>query len=475
MRRRALLLLLAQIAMPRAGIAQGTDSLPTRGTVSISMAAAVERSVATSSAVKLATARRDEADAAIGTARAARRPTITANAQFSWQPTANTTGATWAPDPSLPIEQRVRYLELAAPAAALSALNPQILASAAEYAWIGGLTSQTTLLDGGRTRSAVRVATARRDAAEATIEAERARVRLDAELAYRQLQLARERVAAAERARATTARDLETRCGEWSRGLVSELDVLRTEMRLADLGLRVADAISAERSADLQLRLIADLPTDATLDLTTPVDVASLVELVSTELSALLDAVQEADRRSAAAAVSAADAELRAARAKRRPSLVLRTDLQAIRAPEEPFALGGAWQGVAVLSAGLQVPLVRPSQRSEERAAKARLAQAQVDVRRVADGAHRETQLARAERHRARAAWQSARERLRAAERAAEITASAVASGIATPTDEARSQLDVIETRAQVLQFLIDYLSADAVAGTASRAAADVP
>ncbi|AMW05496.1 TolC family protein [Gemmatimonas phototrophica] len=477
MTRHAFLLVFVLVASGRPALAQTSDSAPAAPNAPLTLQAFVERAIATSTAVQLAVTRRDEADAAIGSARAARRPTITANAQFNWQPSANAgaSGLTWSPDPTAPLEQRVRYLELAAPSAALGVLNPQILASAAQYAWIGGISSQSTVLDGGRTRAAVAAAKARRDASDAIIDAERARARLDAELAYRQLQLAREQVATAVRARETTSGERDAACSRWSRGLVSELDVLRTEMALADLDRRLADARATESRAAQRLRLLGDLPAGSELQLATPVDASSLGDLTAIEPTELLVAVQQAEHRSAEAAVAAAQAEVRATRANRLPSLVVRADLQAIRAPTDPLSLGGVWQDVQTVTVGFQVPILRPGQRSAERSAEARLAQSRVDVKRVADGTRLDSESVSAERARARSGWLAARARLAAADRATELTAGALSRGIATPTDEARSRLDVLEARTQLLQALVDYLSADAVAGNAARGNTTTP
>ncbi len=477
MTRHALLLGFVLVAGGRPASAQSSDITPASPNVPLTLQAFVERAIATSTAVQAAVARRDEADAAIGSARAARRPTITANAQFNWQPSASAgaSGLAWSPDPTAPLEQRVRYLELAAPTAALAVLTPQILASAARYAWIGGISGQSTVLDGGRTRAAVAAAAARRDASDAILDAERARARLDAELAYRQLQLAREQVATATRARETTMSERDAACARWSRGLVSELEMLRSEMALADLDRRLADARAAESRADERLRLLGDLPAEGELVLATPVDTSPLGDFVAIEPTELLVAVQQAERRSAEAAVAGARAEVRATRANRLPSLVVRADLQAIRAPEDPFTLGGVWQDVQTVTFGVQFPILRPGQRSAERAAEARLAQSRVDVRRVADGARLDSKSASAERARARSAWLAARARLAAAHRSAELTTSAVGRGIATPTDEARSRLDVLEARTQLLHAFVDYLSADAVAGDAARGMTTTP
>jgi outer membrane protein TolC len=462
------------VALPHVCAAQSAPASPQSPLV-VSLRDVVDRVVTRSTSVLLAKARRDEADASVGKARAARLPTITTNAQFTWQPTARAAGngLTWAPNPTAPLEERVAYLERTTPAAGLAALPPQLFALAARYSWIGGLSGQATLLDGGRIRAGIAGATARRGAADAAMDAEQARARLDAELAYRQLIHARERVTVASASRETMARDLEATCSRWTRGVSSELDVLRSEMQLADLDRRRADAVAAERSADLHLRLLADLPIGPTLDLSTPVDTVAFDALANVEPTALLDAVHAANRRVAEATVAAASADVRATRAQRRPSLLLRADLQALQAPAEPFSLNGGWTKVNTVTAAIQMPLLRPGHRSDVRAAQARLAQASVDARRVADGVTGERSSVRAERERARLAWQSGRARLAAAERSANLTDAAAARGIATTTDQSRARLDVLEARTQVLEALIDYLSADAVASDANRSAPD--
>ena len=473
MSRRALLLAAMFLARPDTAAAQlAAASAP--DTLRLSLEQTIDRVTTQSTAVRMAAARRDEAEAAVSFARASRLPAVTGNAQFAWQPSADETpsGFTWSPDPTAPLDQRVRYLELATPAAGLAALPPQLLALAARYSWTAGISGQFTLLDFGRTRAAVSGASARRNAAHAAVDAERSRARLDAELAYRQLLLARERVFVSVRGRETMAADLDATRSRLARGVASELDTLRSAMQLADVERRLADALAAERGADVQLRVLADLPVGPTLVLTTAIETVSPDALEHLDPSALLDAVEEADRRSAESLVASAEADLRAARAKGRPSLMLRADLQAIQAPSDAFDLGGQWTDVRTLTAAIQVPLLRPISRAEVRGAEARLAQASVDARRVADGATSERVSVRAERERARSTWLAARARLAAAQRAATLTDSAAARGIATGIDQSRAQLDVLEAGTQLLEALIDYLSADAVAGASSRGSA---
>lgn len=479
MTRRILLLVAAFLASPRQGAAQAaTAAVTPAATASVaadslrlSLDEAVARVSTRSTAVLAAVARRDEAAAAVSAARAARLPTLTATAQFTWQPSAagGVDGFAWSPDPTAPLEQRLQYLERATPAAGLASLPPQLRALASRYSWIAGLSSQTTLLDFGRIGSAVAAAKARRDAADAVVAAEQTRARLDAEVAYRQLLLARERVTVAAQARATTASEVDAARDRRARGVASELDVLRVEMQLADFDRRVADAVAAESGADVHLRVLVELPPEPRLALTTDLVSGAPEALETMEPSGLLDAVQAANRRSAEASVSAAQADLRATRASGRPSLVLRGELQAIRAPEDAFDLGGDWADIRTLTAALQVPLFKPGQRAEERAARARLAQASVDVRRVNDGAVGERSSASAERARAHAAWRAARRQLDAATRVAELTDASAARGITTPVEQTRARLDVLEARSQVLEALIDYLSADAVAADGSR------
>jgi cobalt-zinc-cadmium efflux system outer membrane protein len=471
-----LLIIAVHLAAARPGAAQAAPASAT-DTLRLTLEEAVERVTTRSTAVRMAAARHDDAEAAVSVARAARLPTVTGNAQLTWQPSVDesASGFRWSPDPTGSLEQRVRYLEHATPAAGLAALPPQLIALAARHSWTAGISGQFTLLDGGRTRAAVSGASARRTAARAAVDAERSRAQLDAELAYRRLLLARERVAVAKEGRATMAADHEATRRRWSRGVASELDTLRAEMQLADLDRRLADAVAAEHGADVQLRVLTDLPVGPALELTTPVAVAVPDRLAQLDPSALLDAVEAANRRSAEAAVAAAAADLRAARARRRPSLVVRADLQAIQAPDDPFDLSGRWTDVQTVSAAIQVPLLRPITRAEVRSAEARVAQATVDARRVADGATSERAGVRAERERARHAWQAARARLAAAQRAATLTDSAAARGIGTTIDQARAQLDVLEAGTQVLEALIDYLSADAAVGASSRGSAGQP
>lgn len=447
--------------------AQGTSTLH------LTLEDAVERALAHSPALRLAEAMLDETGARVASARAMRLPTVTANVQFRWQPTAGSAGGSfnYAPDPTAPLEQRVAYLEAVAPVAGLSVLDPQLLFTSSEYGWSHGIQAEKAVFDGGRTSAAIDLARALEASARASADRTAAQVRLDTEIAYRQLLLARDRLRMAGAVVETARSDADLVCRSADRETASELDVLRAELEVAKVEPRLMDAVASERRADAHLRTLLGIDDAVALELDASLD-ASILMAGGADIdpSTLLEEVQAGSLRAADAAVHAADAEVRSIAAQRWPSLLLSVDMQRFQAPSEPFDLSGDWSRRTTLVGTVRVPVLTPGRRAEERAAKARSEQARMERQRLVDGVRFDHASVRAERTRALDAWRTGQTRLTAARRSAELTQAALERGIVVEADLARSRLDVLEAEATVLEAVIDYLSADDAA-TASYGA----
>lgn len=430
----------------------------------ISLEEATRRALGSSTDVLLAAAVVDETSAQVQSARAARLPQLGLGLQFRWQPTAASAGGAppFAPDPTAPLEQRVRYLEATAPYAAFSALDPTLLFSSREYGWIRSLTVEQVLWDGGRISASVDAAKAAQDAAESALISAHARTELDVGLAYRQLILARTRVEAARAAMDAARTAADATCAMEARDAASELDRLRAGMEVSALEPRLAEAVAAEAVAEAQLRILVRADANQSLELTTAIDAEELMAFANVEPSALLGVVQAGDLRSAEAAIHAAEAEARSIRASRKPSLALRLEDQRLLSPDQPLDLGGSWSRTTSLSAAIQVPVLAFGRRADERAAEARAEQARIQARQIRDGHALEDTSVRAERTRALTSWEVQRDRLAAAQRAAELTAQALERGVSTEVELARAELDRVEAEAALLESVIDYLNADA-------------
>ncbi len=434
-------------------------------TLRLSLEEATERALAGATEVRRAEARMAEAEAEVRSSRAAWLPSLDASLQFRWQPTAESVGGapTYAPDPSAPLEQRVRYLEVAAPIAPFSVLDPQLLFSAQEYGWVAGVSGEQVLFSGGRIPASVAAAKAQREAAEAASEAARARMRIDVAAVYRQALLAREQLLAAQTAQETAEFALEQARRRLEQDVGSELELLRAESDAAAIGSRVAEALEAQRVAQERLRIHAQLSPGLPLELTTSLGNPALAALTDTEPTALLEEAQAAAIQGAEASVRAAEAAVRSVRSQARPSLVVQAGFQYYRAPKGPFEWDGKWEHMGTLSAMFKFPLLVPGRRGEEAAARARVEQARIEAREVREGLSLESASVRSERERALAAWRSGQRRLEAARRSAEVTEEALERGVATEVELARARLEVVEAEADTARALVEYLSADAV------------
>lgn len=433
-------------------------------TLRLSLEDATARALAGATEVRMAEARVAEAGAQVRSSRAAWLPSLDASLQFRWQPTAESVGGapTYAPDPSAPLEQRVRYLEVAAPIAPFSVLDPQLLFSAQEYGWVAGVSGEQVLFSGGRIPASVAAAKAQREAADAAAEAARARMRIDVAAAYREALLAGEQLTAAQTAQETAEFALEQARRRLEQDVGSELELLRAEADAAAFESRVAEAVEAQRMARERLGIYAQISPGLPLELTTTLGDPALAALTDAEPTAVLEKAQMAAIRGAEASVKAAEAAVRSVRAQARPSLVVQAGFQYYRAPKNPFELEGRWENMGTLSAMFKVPLLVPGRRGEEEAARARMEQARIEAREVREGASLESASVRAERERALAAWRSGRRRLEAARRSAELTEEALERGVATEVELAQARLEVVEAEADTARALVEYLSADA-------------
>ena len=413
--------------------------------------------------VRMAEARVSEADAAVSSARAAWLPSLDASASLRWRPTAESAGgsATYAPDPTAPLEERVRYLELAAPYAPFSVLDPQMLLSSREYGWVGGVEAEQIVFSGGRIGASVAAARAQEAAARAALAEAQARMSIEVAAAYREALLGREQVAAARAAWETAVFSLEQALCREAQDAGTELEILRAESDAAAIEPRVADAIEAERLANHRLRVLTGLPLDGPLLLTTPLEAPAL-DMEAEDLSDLLREAQQASIDGADASVEAAEAAVRSVRARARPSLVVQGGVQYDRTPDELFDLGGNWESSATLTVMVRLPLLVPGRGADERAARARLDQARIQAEQARESAFLEGAAVEAERARALTAWRSGQRRLTAARRAAELTAEALARGVATELELAQARLDVVEAEADAARAVSEYLSADA-------------
>src|SRR5690606_34781153 len=179
--------------------------------------------------------------AQIATARSAILPQVNANVGYTRTLASVFSGAStpaipdslqFNPDPSLPLEERVEYLENRTPIAALGALGGLFsdLPFGREHAYTASLSGSQLLFSGGRAGAALNIARNYRSAALSGLAQQEAQIQLEIRSAYYQALLAQEMAtiaeAALEQAQAFFAQEeLRLRAGQ-----ASELEAMRAEV-----------------------------------------------------------------------------------------------------------------------------------------------------------------------------------------------------------------------------------------------------
>src|SRR5690606_4611534 len=195
MRRLLAAVLLAPL-VPAGLSAQEPQAQAAAARTRLSVQDALARALEQSEEVRLAQARVDEARAQARSTRSAALPQV--NAQFGYTRTLRSVfqnvggGFTlpdsmrFDPDPSLPLEDRVKYLEDKTPDAAFGALGGLFsgLPFGNEHTWVAGLSVSQPLFTGGRISSAISAAESAAEAARTALEEARAEVALEVKRAY---------------------------------------------------------------------------------------------------------------------------------------------------------------------------------------------------------------------------------------------------------------------------------------------------
>ena len=172
------------------------DSLP------ITLQDAVNRAMGQSEEVQLARTQVDFARAQVRAARSAALPQLDATIAYTRTYESPFSGGGFTipdslrfePDPTAPIEERIRYLEDNAPNAALGALGSLFgnLPFGRPNTWVGSLNGSQTLWAGGRVGAALRIAKEFEQAAELQLQEQVADIELQTRTAYYNALLARE-------------------------------------------------------------------------------------------------------------------------------------------------------------------------------------------------------------------------------------------------------------------------------------------
>jgi len=440
--------------------------------IQLSLQDALSRALEQSEEVRLAKAQVDAARAQARSARSAALPQV--NAQFGYTRTLrsvfqNVGGFTlpdslrFEPDPTLPLEERVKYLEDKTPNAALGALGGLFrnLPFGNEHTWVAGLSVSQPLFTGGRISSAISAAEAAADAASAALEEARAEIALDVKRAYYDALLASRSVEIVEMSTELAREHLEQVRLRLSAGRASELEALRAEVELENLMPQLVQARNQRDVAMLNLKRLINLPADAEIELTTELDAQTSTgtDLVAIKLPELDEAEDLLNRRAALRAareqVTISEEQVDIARAAYLPTVALTGSLmrQAFPAGSFGFPARNDWRDDWTVGFAVQLPLFQGFKRGADvDAAKAQLRQAELQLEQLREALRLQYRQAKSELERAQAQVAAASRTVEQAERVYELTELRYREGLATQLDVSNARLALQQARINQVQ-----------------------
>lgn len=359
------------------------------------------------------------------------------------------------PDPTLPLEERVRLLEqrLACPqSSAFGGLDFSQLGFGAPNTWNLGASFNWPLYTGGRVGALVRASEAVRDIARTTVTSTDAQVRLDVTAAYFDAQLASELVRISEASLANSEETLRLTAVREEAGAQAEFDVLQARVSRDNQRPLLIRRTSQRDLALERLRTLLDLPPGEPLVLTTSVTAAA-----SREIDTNIDVNDRIPVQQASARVTAAEHQLVAARAQRKPTITATSQYGLVAYSDNLLPSLGAFRDNWTVGAAIQVPIYTGGRITADiDAAKADVTEAEAQFEQTIEAARLDTESALAEFRAARATWDATQGTVEQAERGYSIAQLRYREGVSIPLEVDNSRLLLEQARVNRAQAARD-------------------
>lgn len=441
--------------------------------LALSLGEAVTRALRQSEEVGLARSQVDLAEAQVKGAYSALYPQLDGDAGYTRtiQSVFDTAGGftfpdtlRFDPDPTAPLEERVRYLERNTPNAALGALGG--LFSSLPF---GQENVYTATVSGSQVLFApqigARISIARHflQAARYHFTEEQADVRLQVEEAYLQAQLARELVAISEAALAQAQAFLEEERLRLRTGRAADLDVLRAEVNLENLRPQLVEAQNAAEVALLHLKRLTNIPFRQALALATPLTLPSPEELAASELDPEAVVSARSSVQAAQEQVALRRAQVRLERTAFLPRMALRASYGRQLFADGLFDFGGDWRPDFTVGVGVQIPIFSGFQRQAAVAqAQVELDQARYRLQQLREAVQLQLEQALGEKRRARSLIAARQRTVEQAEEVYRLTTLQYEEGVSTQLEVAEARLALLQARSHLVQALADFYLAEA-------------
>jgi outer membrane protein TolC len=369
----------------------------------------------------------------------------------------------FSPHPGLPADQRLDSLEHAVDCASNSSPFSSLgsLPFGRANTWSLGLNLSQNLFAGGRIAAQVNAASAAQRRAELALASARAQLVLDVAQAYydaalsdRLLQIGEATLAQAEE----TLR--QTRLARQV-GNQPEFELLRAQVT-RDNQLPVVILRSSNRElAYTRLRLLLDLPADAPLALSTPLNDAAPVAVdrfaSNPGQPGDTSTVNRAAVRQAQEVVAAQEAQVRVARAQRFPTVSLVSSYGKVGYPNGAFPSWSDFSTNWTVGAQLSVPLFTGGRiRGDQMVAEAGVIEARATLEATKQLAQLDARIAQQQLVSARASWQASTGTVEQAERAYHIAEIRYREGLSTQTELSESRILLQQAEANRAQAARD-------------------
>jgi len=458
---RFLVLLLAILPSGRLAVLQAQQPAPLRLTLQDAVRRATERG----EEVRLAHSSVADAHAQVVQARADALPQVKLG--LSYQRTiaspfrSTTTGPglpPFAPDTTLPLDQRVTYLEDEYPNSVQRGLGSLFSNTSfgAANTWTGNMTVSQLLFQGNKIGAGLRGARAFERGAQEQLEETRQDITYRTRQAYVNALFALRLVSIAEGGKALSEEQLHRVELNQRVGGAADYDLLRAQVEAANQEPMVIAARNDRDIALLQLRALVNIPPEMAIEL----DTAVLVFADTVEVD--WEAIRSLAATRAAIGVAEANVEVHRQavnyyRGELWPALRFNLYLGTQAYPNgfTPQAWRKDWNASMTVSWPIFEGLRTRGQISQ---ARAQLDQAELQLAQQRESVSLEIDRARAELVRARALYTARRQTVTQAERAQRLASVRFANGISTALEVSDSRLALQQAQVNEAQATRDYL-----------------
>jgi outer membrane protein TolC len=464
----------ALLSLPVAGSLYGQAVPASTDTVELSLEQAVGRALDESEEVRLARSQVALAGAQISAARSAILPQVNANLGYTRTLASVFSGASapalpdslrFEPDPTLPLEERVEYLEDRTPIAAIGALSGLFsdLPFGREHAYTASFSGSQLLFSGGRAGAALNIARDYRSAAEAGLVQQEAQIQLQIRSAYYQALLAQEIAAIAQAALEQAEAFYQQEELRLRAGQASELEAMRAEVARDNLEPQVVQGRNAADLAMLNLKRLVNIPLTQPLRLTTSLQVPEIPDSSAVRPSDELVRAQEASLTAVEEQVDIRQQQVRIARGAYLPNISLSSAYARQLYPNDPFTFNDPWQTDWTVSLQVSLPIFSGFRRAAELGqARVQLEQSRLQLAQLREAVQLQYEQAYGEKRRALSAMQARQRTVDVAQRVYDLTVLRYERGLATQLEVSDARLSLLQARTNLAQAISDFYTADA-------------